>query len=58
MEVVIKVYRCGLGNKYWTYDVVVDNVSVPNARIIYRMYAKEDTAMRNGIRVLKQFLKP
>lgn len=44
-------------NKYWTYTLLINHVAWKPIPRIYRRYAKEKTAIDNGVKHLNKYLK-
>lgn len=53
MKVEFITYQCGDGKRYWTYSVLINGEEVKTVPLIYRMYDKEKTAIRNALKVIK-----
>lgn len=57
MKVSVFTYKCGHNDMWWTYAAWINSDQLPSPPIIYRMYKKEETALRNGQKLLNKKLK-
>jgi hypothetical protein len=57
MTIRLEILKTGAGKKYWSYNLFIDDQFVSSCpKLIYRMWDKEATALRNGIKFLNEYI--
>lgn len=57
MKIELVTYKSGDSDRYWTYTLLINSDHVKSIPIIYRLYDKEKTAIRNGLKLLNKTLE-
>jgi len=54
MKIELKIYKCGMGNFFWSYWIKINGKEIKHKPLIYRMWDKEKTALKNGIKAISK----
>lgn len=57
MKYILIIKKTGAGNWFWSYNLFIDGKLAPMPPLIYRMWHKKQTAIRNGMKQLNKYLK-